>query len=113
MANREHIVVTAGEDRTVTLHARDYANAVKNLTSCTIAWYVGRPPVRPDNTNAIFSKTGATVSASAGTFTVDIEAADTQYLNGDYEHQAWVTDGSGNLTVVTEGRFRVGTALVA
>lgn len=104
--------MTAGEDRTLTLHARDSVNAVKNLTTCTVAWYVGRSPLRPDNTHAVISKTGAIVSASAGTFSVSLEASDTQYLNGDYEHQGWVTDGSSNATLATQGRFRIGTALV-
>jgi hypothetical protein len=111
MANREHLEVYAGENRTLTLHARDSANAPASLTGKTIAWYVGRPPWRPDNTCAIFTKTGTVVSASAGTFTVAVEPADTQYLNGDYEHMAKTTDGSGNVEVVTQGRFRVSTAL--
>lgn len=113
MANVEHLETTAGEDRVWTLHARDSSNAVKDLTGCAIAWYVARPPARPDYTTALINKTGTTVSASAGTFTVSVAAADTQFLNGDYEHQAWCTDGSGNATLVSRGRFRVSTALVA
>jgi hypothetical protein len=111
MANIEHKNVYAGTNETLTLHARDSANAPANLTSKTIAWYVGRSPWRPDCSNAIFSKTGSVVSASAGTFTVDVAPADTQYLNGDFEHMAKTTDGSGNVAVVVQGRFRIRPAL--
>ena len=112
MANREHIDVFAGEDRTTTLHARDSSNAVANLTGKTIAWYIGRSPWRPDTSTAIITKTGTTVTASAGTFTVSVAPSDTQYLNGDYEHMAFTTDGSGNVAVVCQGRFRIRPQLV-
>lgn len=111
MANREHCDVYAGEDRTITLHARDSANAAANLTSKTIAWYVGRSPFRPDSDWALITKTGTVVSASAGTFTVAITPSDTRYFNGDYEHMGKTTDGSGNVAVVVQGRFRVRPSL--
>lgn len=112
MSNIQHLEVFAGEDRTSALAARDSANLPADLTSKTVTWYVGRSPWRPDNGNAIFSKTGSIVSAPAGTFTVPIAAADTKYMNGDYEHQAKTTDGLGNVAVVCQGRFRVRSALM-
>ena len=114
MANIQHLDVYAGEDRTPTLYARDSANVPLSLTGKTVAWYVGRSPWHPDYSNAIFSKTGTTISASAGTFSVPIVPADTQYLNGDYEHMAVATvTASGLKYVVTQGRFRVRSVLVA
>lgn len=110
--NVQHLDVFAGEDRTPTLSARDSANVAADLTGKTVAWYVGRSPWFPDCSNAIFSKTGTTVSASDGTFTVPVVPADTQYLDGDYEHMAKTTDGSGLVAVVCQGRFRVRSALV-
>ncbi len=107
MVNILHLDVFAGEDRTPTLSARDSSNNVASLTSKTVTWYVGRSPLRPDNGTAIFTKTGSTVVASAGTFTVAIAASDTDRLDGDYEHMAHTTDGSGNVAVVCQGRFRV------
>lgn len=113
MANVQHLDVFAGENITPTLSARDSVNAPASLTSKTVAWYVGRSPWRPDNSNAIFTKTGSVVSAPAGTFSVAITPSDTQYLNGDYEHMAFTTDGSGNVAVVCQGRFRVRSVLVS
>ncbi len=110
--NLQHIDLFAGEDRTSTLYARDSANNVADLTGKTVAWYVGRPPLRPDCSNAIFSNTGTTLIATDGTFTVAVVPADTQYLEGDYEHMAKTTDGSGLLAVVCRGRFRVCSVLV-
>lgn len=111
--NVQHLDLFAGENRTPTLYARDPSNNVASLTGKTIAWYVGRGPWAPDCSNAIFSKTGTIVSASAGTFTVPIVPTDTLNLVGDYEHLAKTTDGSGLIAVVCMGRFRVRPALVA
>lgn len=113
MSNRQHLDVFAYEDRTPTLYARDPSNNAVSLTGKTIAWYVGRSPLDPDCSKAIFSKTGTVVSASAGTFTVPIVPADTRYMDGDYEHMAKTTDGSGLVAVVCSGRFRVRSALVS
>lgn len=111
--NIQHLDLFAGEDRTPTLSARDSANAPASLTGKTIAWYVGRGPLWPDCTTAIFTKTGTIVGAAAGTFTVAVEPEDTQYMSGDYEHMAVTTvTASGLVAVVTQGRFRVRPALV-
>ena len=107
MANIQNLDVYAYEDRTETLEARDSANDAADLTSKTVTWVVGRPPLFPSDGRAIFTKTGSVVSAPAGTFTVAIDAADTQYLDGDYEHMATTLDGSGLTAVVCRGRFRV------
>jgi uncharacterized protein (DUF2345 family) len=107
MANLQHLEVFAGENRTPTLYARDPSNVAVSLSGKTITWNVGRSPRNRDSSWPIFSKTGTIVSAPAGTFTVAITPDDTQYMAGDYEHMALTTDGSGNVAVVTTGRFRV------
>lgn len=109
--NVQHLDVFAGEDATKTVYARDSANLAADLTGKTVTWYVGRSPWRPDNSNAIFTKTGTVTSATTGVFTVPVTPADTQYLSGDYEHMAKTTDGSGLIAVVCQGRFRVRSAL--
>lgn len=98
--NRE---INAGENRTLSFAARDGSNAVASLTSKTVTWRVAERGA----TVPIFSKTGSVVSASAGTFTVAITPSDTTDLEGDYDHQAITTDGSGNIAVVVVGRLRV------
>lgn len=107
MSNLENFEVFSGENRTLTLHARDANNAVQNLTGLTIAWNVGWPPQDVSMTNAVFSKIGTIASASAGTFTVAILPGDTTDIFGDYEHQAVTTDSSGNLAVVSRGRLAI------
>lgn len=113
MANVEHFEVYAGEDRSLTVHARNSSNAVVSLTGKTLTFYVGRPPMRPDNTTSLITKTGSTVSASAGTSSITIAASDTLRMDGDYEHMSKTVDSSGNTVVVSRGRFRVLTALVS
>ena len=107
MANLQHLDVFACENRTLTLYARGSDNLVANLTGKTILWAVGRGPRSVDCTWAHFTKTGTTTDATGGAFTVPVTPSDTQYMCGDYEHQAETTDGSGLKEVVTVGRFRV------
>ena len=107
MPNVQHLDVYAGENRTATLYARDSDNAVVNLTSKTVQWVVGRRPRNIDCDAAVITKTGTVTDASGGAFTVAILPGDTQYLEGDYQHQAETTDGSGLKAIVTVGRFGV------
>ena len=107
MANRENFDIFGGADETLTLHARDSSNNVFDLTGMTIAWMVGKPPQDPQMRSAIITKTGTIVSASAGTFSVTVGHADTQDMWGEYLQQGMATDGSGNVTVVTQGRLKI------
>jgi hypothetical protein len=106
MANRVHLAVYQGEDRTLTIEARTNLNAALSLTGATLSWRVGRNPYRLNDTWPVFTKTGAISDSANGTFTVSISAADTQYMDGDYVHQAWVTISSQTY-LVAEGPFRV------
>lgn len=101
--NRQHVDMTAGEDRTLTFTAKDGSQDVVNLTGATIVWRVGSRLFCQDS---LLEKTGSIVSASAGTFSVSLDAADTTYLSGDYNHLGLVTIG-GDVQAVVNGRFRV------
>jgi len=88
-------------------NARDSDNAVVNLTSKTVQWVVGVRPRNLDCDAVVISKAGTVTDAAGGAFTVAIIPTDTQYLRGDYQHQAQTTDGSGLKAIVTVGRFGV------
>lgn len=103
MANREHFEVYAGENRTLTMHARDSANAPKDLTGLTLTCNVGRPPNVPWQQFASFQPAVAVTSASSGVFTATISGGDTQYLHGEYLHQT--TDANG--VVYCAGRLKI------
>ena len=104
----QHIDVYAGEDRTQTLYARDSSNLPVNLTGKTITWQLAKPPNNPANMQSILTYTGTVVNASAGSYTIPIAASATSgFTPGDYLHQAQTTDGSGNVAIVTVGRFRL------
>jgi hypothetical protein len=106
--NIQHLEVNAGEDRTLMLYGRDASNAASNLTGKTIAVYVGRPPNNPRSTTSVLTKTGTIVSASAGSFSIDIANGDTDNLTpGDYQYVAETTTSGGLIAVVTRGRFRI------
>lgn len=106
--NLQHAEVFAGEDRTLTLYARDSSNVPADLTGKTVSWMMGRSPYNRDSTWPILTKAGTVTDAANGLFTVPILSADTAWLEGDYQHQAETTvTASGLKAVVTIGRFRV------
>lgn len=100
--NRMNFEIYAGDDRTLSLTARDYSRAIKNITDHTLAFRVARN--RGDT--AVIDTTGTIVSGAAGTFTVALASADTTDLDGDYEYDVVATSGTTDTTVVT-GRLRV------
>lgn len=111
MSNIIHLDVFSGTDRTLTLYARDPSNVAVSLSGKTLTGYFGRPPLRPDCSDAIFTKSGTITDAASGTYTITIEDSDTTYLDGDYEYQVKTVDGSSLVAVVTMGRFRVRSVL--
>lgn len=111
--NVEHIDVVAGEDRTVTLRARDSANAAVSLSGKTITGYFGRRPDDPVDNGAVFTKTGTATVTASGVYTLSIAGSDTQYMQGDYFYQVKTVTSSNAVAVVSQGRFRVHPTVVA
>lgn len=107
MANRERFEVWAGENRTLTMHARDSSNVVRNLAGLTLSCRVGRPPNVPWQLSAVFNPAVSVISAAAGTFSAAIVGGDTECLHGEYTHQT--TDQNG--VVLTEGPLRIRRAI--
>ncbi len=107
--NVENIDLFSGEDRTITLHARDANNHPLSLAGATVTWFVG--PRYVDERRSLFTKTGTVTVESDGTFTVPVAAADTACIEGDYEHMAKATV-AGAVAVISKGRFRVRSVLV-
>lgn len=100
--NKTNVEIWAGDTRTLTFTARDYANNVLDLTDATITWKVGGP-----GATALIQKTGTPVSPSAGTFSVSLASGDTNALRQrDYWHDATVTV-DGSIYTAVRGRFRV------
>lgn len=103
MSNRQHFTITAGEDRTLSLVARDAAGAILDLTGATLAF---RMSAAQGDTNVV-SKSGSIVSAALGTYTVSLSDGDTTALEaGDYVYQVMATI-SGTSTLCTQGKIRI------
>ena len=98
--------VYQGEDRTLTVAARNNSNAPMGLTGATISFRVGKNPYRLCDSWPIFTKAGTITDSDDGLFTGAISATDTQYMAGDYSYQAWGTI-SGQLAGGAGGRVRV------
>ncbi|HEX7971887.1 MAG TPA: hypothetical protein VF501_06675 [Thiobacillus sp.] len=100
--------VYEGEDRTLTLYARDQSNLPLSLTGATIQWRIGHPPYQKDSSGTSLSKTATISDSTNGIFTVAISAVDTQFMTpGDYLHQSWITTASAQTYLINEGRFRI------
>lgn len=103
MTTLTNIEIWSGDTRTLTFTARDYNNAVLDLTDASIQWKVGRGP----GGIALIQKTGAIINPSAGTFSVSLANGDTNTLpQRDYFHEATVTV-DGSIITAVRGRFRV------
>ncbi len=108
MSQIQDIDLYQGENRTLSLAARDSSNLPSNLTGKTISWGVSFPPYAPDWQDSIITKTGTVTDAANGLYTVAILPSDTKCLmEGNYIHQAYTTDNAGSVSVVTAGTFRL------
>lgn len=110
MANLQNLEVFAGENRTLSLAARNASNAPVNLTGGTVTWYVGRGP--RGQCYPLITKTATLTTPASGLFSVSLDPGDTQYRPGEYTHEAHATDGSGNITVVCRGSLVIRDAMV-
>lgn len=108
MAQTQHIDAFRETNRTVILAARDASNKPQNLTGLTITWLAGFPPLSPGCAQAVITKAGTITNAAGGLYTISLIPSDTMFLDsGNYAHQAFTTDGSGNIAVVTAGQLRL------
>lgn len=97
----QNFAMNAGEDRTLTMTARDNGGAIIDLTGATIQWDVARSAAG----GTLLTKTGSIVSASAGTFSVSLTSGETDSFTGDYWYQAKVTI-SGAVSIGAQGKIR-------
>lgn len=102
MPANKHFELYAGEDRTLSLVARDAANDILSLTGATLTFRLTKTP----GDGALVSKSGSIVSASAGTYTVALTDSDTDIDAGDYTYHVIATV-SGTDTLCSRGTIRV------
>lgn len=99
----QHFVLTAGEDRTLALTAKDRDAAIFNLTGATITFDL----IDAETDQRCFAtKSGTITSATEGTYTVTLTDTDTRDMRGLYRYIAKATI-SGATTAIGKGRIRV------
>lgn len=89
--------------------ARAKTGLVLDITGATITWRLSSKPLTSKGSVAVLSKTGAIVSAAAGTFTVtltDTDTGATTLKNRQYWHQA-IIEISGTTTIAVQGKVTV------
>ena len=102
MPANKHFELYAGEDRTLSLVARDANGDILSLTAATLTFRMSKTA----GDSATVSASGSIVSASAGTFTVALTDSDTDITAGDYTYQVLATI-SGTDTLCSRGTIRV------
>lgn len=101
--NLDNFRIAAGEDRTLSLTARQATGSVLTITGGTLAFELltQRGGVK------IFETTGTIVSGSAGTYTVALTDGDTEnWASGNRWFRVFATV-SGTTTKCNEGRILV------
>lgn len=106
----------AGDSRTLTIAVVDGDGAAVNLTGASIEWGLWSDA---DATTLLISKStssGITILTQSGDtlgkFRVTLAPADTSGLQGDYRHEAEVTDGAGNISTTTTGKATISASRV-
>ena len=99
----QNFTMRSGDSKKLNITVTDGAGAAKDLTGATMIW---RLAVRKHATSEISKATAsgiAFVSEVSGIAQVTIDPADTAGLDGDYYHEAQVTDSSGDIETVMVG----------
>ncbi len=101
--NLTNFRLAAGEDKTLSLTARNAAGSVLTITGGTLAFEL----LSRRGGVVLLEKTGSVVSGPTGTYTVSLTDADTQYLaSGERWFRVFATV-SGTTTKCNEGRILV------
>ena len=102
MPANKHFEIYAGEDRTLSLVARDANGDVLSLSGATLTFRMSKNR----GEGATVSASGSIVSASAGTFTVALTDSQTDVDAGDYTYHVLATV-STTVTICSRGTIRV------
>ncbi len=103
MANRYAFEVAQGEDRQLSMTARTRLMEAVDLTGGSVTVRVARRP----GLSALATSAATIVSATDGTFTVDLTAEQTtNFPRGDLFFSALFTASDGKVSRVAEGTIR-------
>ena len=108
--------LTAGDTLKIAVdHIDEATGAPRSLVGATIVWSfakleAGLIPALPLATKTIGNGIDV-IDAPAGQWAIQLEAADTAALEGEFYHQARITDPTGPETVLT-GRMLVHRSLL-
>jgi hypothetical protein len=103
----QNVRMTSGDSRLLTVTVRDDTGVKHDLTGSSIRWQLA-PRYGCDIVASKAVGSGVTItSALNGTFTVQLDPADTACLCGEYRHEAEVTDSAGNVATVLSGTVTI------
>ena len=103
--------IYSGVQKDLLVTCKTASGTPKDLTSATITYKIGDLYA---GTTALTKSVGSGITitdATAGEFTISIDAADTASLAGTYTHQLKVTDSSGKSDIILTGTVRINSTL--
>ena len=111
--DQQNFEMFQGDSKDLVVTVSDAAGQPVDLTGASIKW---RAAPAVDSAVATISKaTGSGIvitDAVAGEFTVSLVPADTQTLDGEFYHEAQVTDAAGAVSTVLSGHLTILPALI-
>lgn len=102
----------SGEQKELAIAITDDAGAAVDLTGVTVRWSLARTARSAPLIEKVTGDGIVVTDAAGGACTVTLVPADTEALEGDYYHEAEVTDGAGRPTTVLHGRARIKPNLI-
>jgi hypothetical protein len=104
----------AGDDVRLEVTVTDEDGSAVDLSGATVVWGLAR---RPTADAALVEKStdtgGITITdAASGEFAIEVEATDTEGLEGTFYHEAELTDSGGSVSTVLTGQFVIDDELV-
>lgn len=94
----------AGDTKKINVTATENGSPM-DLTGATIKWGIVKNSVKvvsKDLTNGI-----SITNPLGGNFTITLNPADTSTINGNYYHEAEVTDSVGNISTIMTGVIKI------
>ena len=94
-----------GDSKTIKVTVTQPDGSVKDITGASVEWAMSPKHSTTSTLSKSTSSGGISITdAGSGKFEVSLDPSDTESLDGgQYEHEAEVTDSSGNVTTVLRG----------
>ena len=108
---RSNFAMVAGDTKGLVISVTDAAGSPVNITGATIAWHAAKSFRKTAIITKAVGSGVAITDGPNGVFTVQLDAADTEDLVGDFLHEAQIIVG-GEISTVIQGTMKINRAVI-